>query len=335
MTLMIDKRRFLALMAGAGLAAPLLARPARAAAGTIRIAVLKTGTVNWELDVMKANGLDAKHGFALDIKEVANNEATRIALQAGDVDVITSDWLLVARERGEGGDLVFVPFSSSVGSIMVAADSPIKTLADLKGKRVGVAGGPIDKNWLLMQGLAKRDYGIDLAAETSPQFGAPPLLSEKLESGELDAALTFWNFCARLEAKGFRSILSGEDAARAMGAKGAISAVGYTFSEKWAAENLDAAKGFVAASRDAKEILRTSDAEWDRIRPMMGAKDDATFHALRDRFREGIPSRPVADEVADAETLFKLLADLGGPELVGKAGTFAAGTYWSELAKGA
>lgn len=330
--LQINKREFLALMAGS---AVILSSPAALAAGKIRIAVLKTGTVNWEMDVIKANGLDKKHGFELDVVEVANNEATRIALQAGDVDVITSDWLLVARERGDGSDLVFVPFSSSVGSVVVPADSPIQSLADLKGKKIGVAGGPLDKNWLLLQGLAKRDHGIDLANDNEPQFGAPPLLSEKLESGELDAVLTFWNFVARLEAKGFRTILSGEDAAIAMGAKGAISAVGYVFSEKWATENLETAKGFVAASREAKEIFRASDAEWERIRPMMRADEDSVFIALRDKFRQGIPSRPIADEIEDAKAMFAVLAELGGDELVGKSRTFADGTYWSELAKGA
>ncbi len=141
-----SRRGFLALAGAVGLAG-LTVRPSRAAAGTIRIAVLKTGTVNWELDVIRSNGLDAKHGFSLDVFEVANNEATRVALQAGDVDMITSDWLLVARERGEGSDLTFVPFSSSVGSVMAKADSGIKTLGDLKGKKFGVAGGPLDKNF--------------------------------------------------------------------------------------------------------------------------------------------------------------------------------------------
>jgi NitT/TauT family transport system substrate-binding protein len=330
-TFTLNKRQFIALMAGS--AVVLSAGPALAA-GKIRIAVLKTGTVNWELDVIRHNGLDAKHGFELDVVEVANNEATRVALQAGDVDLITSDWLLVARERGEGGDLTFVPFSSSVGSIMAKPESGIATLGDLKGKKIGVAGGPLDKNWLLLQGMAKRDFGLDLAKDTEPAFGAPPLLSEKLESGELDAALTFWNFCARLEAKGFKPVISGLEAAKAMGAKGPISAVGYTFSEKWAAENLETVKGFVAASREAKEIFRTSDAEWERIRPMMNADDDQVFMNLRDRFREGIPARPVAEEIEDARTLYAVLAELGGEELVGKSKTFAEGTFWSELSKG-
>ena len=327
----VTKRSFLGLMAGAAVLAGV--RPAAAEATRIRTAVLKTGTVNWEMDVIRHHKLDEKHGFALDVVEVANNEATRIALQAGDVDLITSDWLLVARERGEGTDLTFVPFSSSVGSVMAKGDSGIKSLADLKGKTIGVAGGPLDKNWLLLQGLAKRDHGFDLATEAEPVFGAPPLLSEKLEAGELDAALLFWNFCARLEPKGFVYVITGEAAQLAMGAAGPISAVGYTFFESWATANLATMKGFVAASREAKEIMRTSDAEWDRLRPMiLGAKEDAAFFALRDRFREGIPSRPIPEEEADAAKMFALLKDLGGTDLVGKAESFPAGTYWSALA---
>jgi len=34
---------------------------------TIRAAVLKIGTVNWELATITENGLDKKHGFKLDV----------------------------------------------------------------------------------------------------------------------------------------------------------------------------------------------------------------------------------------------------------------------------
>ena len=53
-------RRFLAALALAVLAAA----PARAAdLGTMKVGVLKFGTVNWELDVIKANGLDTQGGL--------------------------------------------------------------------------------------------------------------------------------------------------------------------------------------------------------------------------------------------------------------------------------
>ena len=52
---------------------------------------------------------------------------------------------------------------------------------------------------------------------------------------------------------------------------------------------------------------------------------------LRDRFREGIPSRPVADEIEDAGKLYRVLAELGGEKLVGKSPVMVEGTYWADL----
>src|SRR3546814_4904478 len=124
-----------------------------AAAEPIRVAVLKFGTVNWELSTIQRHGLDERHGFILDVLELASNQATTVALQAGEVDMIVSDWLWVSRPRAEGKPFTFVPFSSAVGSLMVPADSPIRSLADLKGKKIAIAGGPLDKGWLLLSGL--------------------------------------------------------------------------------------------------------------------------------------------------------------------------------------
>lgn len=307
----------------------LLAAPV-VAAERVKVGVLKFGTVNWELDALKHHGLDAAEGIDVEIVPFAGEDATAIALQAGEVDLIVSDWLWVSRMRSEGTDLTFVPYSTSVGSIMVPGDSPLASLADLKGKTIGVAGGPLDKNWLLIQGLAKRDHGLDLSAENEIVFGAPPLLAEKARQGEIDAVLNFWHYCARLEANGFRTLISGGDAARALGAKGAVAAIGYVFSEGWAKEHPAAAEGFVKASRATKALLAKDDAEWNRLSGLMKA-DGRELETLRDRYREGIPSRPIADEQEDAARIYGLLADLGGAKLVGSAQAMAEGTYWPQL----
>jgi NitT/TauT family transport system substrate-binding protein len=194
---------------GLSIAAMLVLSAQASAEDTITVGVLKFGTVNWEIDTIVQNHLDAANGFKLEQVVLASNDATRIAINAGDVDVIVSDWLFVSRERAEGTPLTFVPYSTSVGAIMVPPDSIAKTLADLKGAKIGVAGGPLDKNWLMFQGMAKDKYGFDLAAETEPAFGAPPLLMEKLLQGEFSAASNFWNYNAKLEVAGYRQIVSG------------------------------------------------------------------------------------------------------------------------------
>jgi NitT/TauT family transport system substrate-binding protein len=328
--MVISRRDILRLAAVA--VAPVLAgatAPARAA-GKVRIGVLKFGTVSWELDTIKQHGFDTANGVEMDVSYFAGEDATNVALLAGAIDMLVTDWLWVSRERAEGEDLTLAPYSTAVGAIMVREDGPIRALGDLRGKKLGVAGGPLDKSWLLIQALARRDHDLDLAAESEIVFGAPPLLSQKAMQGELDAVLNFWHFCARLEAEGFRRLLGAEDASRALGASGPVSALGYVFHETWANENREAVLGFLKASAAAKDLLAKSDEEWLRLAPLVRA-EGKELEKLRDRYREGIPRRSVADEAKDAAKLYHVLAGTGGEKLVGKAPEMMPGTYWTEL----
>jgi NitT/TauT family transport system substrate-binding protein len=299
-------------------------------AETIRVAVQKTGTFAWELAVIRAHELDKKANLSIQAVELASPEAGKIALRSGSADIILSDWLWVSRERGLGAKLTFYPYSGALGAIMVPASSPIRTLADLKGRKLAVAGGPIDKNWLLLRAALKRD-GIDLKSESTIVYGAPPLLAAKTLSGEMDATINYWNFCAALEARGFRQVAGIEDLLPGLGAKGRIAMIGYVFDEAWASANHDAVERFIATTRMAKEILSASDAEWEKIAPLTGASDAATLRAYRDRYREGIPRRPIVDEEADARALYRVLAAIGGRELVGPARELDFGTYYHAI----
>jgi NitT/TauT family transport system substrate-binding protein len=330
---MIISRRSALQFAGLGALAVLVApRPGLAAAGRLRVGVLKFGTVSWELDTIKHHRLDAANGIDMEVVYFAGEDATNVAMLAGAIDVIVSDWIWVSQQRSAGSDVTLVPFSSAVGAIMVKDDSPIGSLTDLKARKIGVAGGPLDKSWLLIQAVARRDHNLDLSTENEIVFGAPPLLAEKAMTGELDAVLNFWHFCARLEANGFRRLFGADEATRRLGAKGPVSALGYVFHEDWARDNPALAMGLVKSSSAAKEILAASDTEWQRLKPLIRA-DGAELDRLRDRYREGIPARPMADEEADAAMLYKLLAEIGGKKLVGKAPEMASGTFWPGLAE--
>src|SRR5215471_16744862 len=234
------------------------------AADRIRVAAQRTGTLAWELDVIRTHGLDRKFGLAIETLELASTEAGKIALKGGSADLMLSDWLWVARERSLGDDLVFYPSSSTLGAVMVPAQSTIREIIDLQGKKLAVAGGPLDKSWLLLQALARR-AGLDLKKQATVVYGAPPLLAEKALQGETAATLTFWNFCAELESKGFRRAIAIEDVMRALGAKGAIAIVGYTFDGGWAARNRSTVDRFLEATRQAKDLLAGSETEWGRL----------------------------------------------------------------------
>jgi NitT/TauT family transport system substrate-binding protein len=308
------------------IAAVLVASPA-IAADRIRIAEQATGTLAWELEVVRAHGLERQADLAIETTSLASTEAGKIALLGGAADVIVSDWLWVARERALGADLVFYPYSSALGAVMVPANSPIHDVADLRGKKLAVAGGPLDKSWLLLQALARRS-GIDLKTQAEIAYGAPPLLTQKALQGETDATLTFWNFCAELEAKGMRRAISMQDVPERLGTAGKVAMVGYVFHGGWAQSNRALVGRFLAIVREAKKILTDAPAEWQRLAPLIGVADPGALDLYRRRYLEGIPHRPLVDEAADARALYRVLAQIGGPDLVGSAREFDPGTFF-------
>jgi NitT/TauT family transport system substrate-binding protein len=297
--------------------------------GTVRIGVLKFGTVNWELDVIQQHGLDAKEGFTLEVTDFASNDAADIALMGEAVDGIVEDWLWVSRQRAEGVPLTFIPYSSSVGALVVPADGGIETLADLEGKRLGIAGGPLDKSWLLIQAVAKEQERVDLAEVAEVVYGAPPLLAEKFKSGELDAVINYWHYAARLEAEGHKRLLDVTEAQERLGVPADTPQLGYIFREEWADAHADLVQAFARASRAAKAIMDESDEEWERLRALTKAENDATLDALKRRYREGIVHSWGDEERQAAEQLYAVLAELGGEELVGSSPVLVDGTFWS------
>jgi NitT/TauT family transport system substrate-binding protein len=294
---------------------------------TLRIGLQKTGTFAWQLDVIRRHGLAARAGLDLKISEYASPDAGKLALNGGSVDLAVVDWLWVARSRALGAKLLFYPYSSAVGSIMVRDNSPLRKIGDLKGRVLAIAGGPLDKSWLIVQAAAMRQ-GIDLKREAILEYGAPPLIFQKLLQGEAEASLNYWNFGARLEAQGYRRLLDVRDAEVALGLEQPVALIGYAFSEDFAASHKRTIDRFIAAAQSADDIMLRSDEEWDALRPLMSAEDEWTFKAYRDRTRDGIPQRPVTAEEADARTLFRTLATVGGPELVGPRQELDPGLYY-------
>ncbi|WP_434051915.1 MAG: ABC transporter substrate-binding protein [Roseibium sp.] len=292
----------------------------------LRAAVLKIGTVNWELDTIKRNSFDTELGFELLVRPFADNGATRVALEGGEADVAVADWIWVARQRAAGKDYVFIPYSKAVGGLVVPEDSTARTLADLKGQKIGIAGGPVDKSWLILQAYAQNEYGFDLAEETEQVFGAPPLIFKTALQGETAGAINFWHFLAKMKASGMRELISVETAATSLGLDPDIPLLGYVLKESYIEENPSVAAAFYTASRRAKDLLARDDAAWEPLRPRMNAKTDAQFESLRRDFRAGIPAPGNVSEDS-AATFFLLMARLGGEKLVGTTSELPAGLF--------
>ena len=212
---------------------------------------------------------------------------------------------------------------------MVPDASPVKDIADLKGKRIGVGpGGPTDQSWLIIQAVAVKRHGIDLARDATPIFAAPPLLNEQAFNGRARRCAELLAVPGASGDQGLRPVIKIADAAAELGLDPQLPLLGFPFRGSLARENPQALAGLAAASAKAKDILHNSDAEWDRLRPLMKAENDAEFRALRDGFRAGVsdPRQPL--DTASAEKMFAMLGALGGAELVGANPKLAVGTFY-------
>ena len=320
--------RFILLVAAVLIVLP--AQIATASDHRVRVGVLKFGTVNWELDAIVAHRLAEREGIDLQVVELGSKRATSVALQGGAADVIVTDWIWVSRQRAEGRDYAFVPYSLAVGGLMVRPDARLAELADLRGRKVGIAGGPVDKSWLLLQAYAKRagtgPLGVGrahlrrpAAAQRAHQArgaagGAQLLALQRAARGAGDAG-------ARHRRR---------DPARARH-RAADPAARLGLRPRWADGHREALHGFLRASYAAKHLLLESDEEWTRLAPRMKVSDPATAAALRDAWRAGVPRSFGAEDREAAARTFAILAHEGARSSSVRAATLAPGTFWTEF----
>ncbi len=296
---------------------------------TIRLGVLAFGTVNWELSALKNLKLLDNADFQLKIIPVANPQAGKIALQAGAVDIIVSDWIWVSRVRSTGSDFSFYPYSGTSGALIVPSNSSIKRLKDLQGKKLGIAGGELDKNWLLLQALAQQQDQLDLNESVEKVYGAPPLLNQQIIRNRVDAIINYWHFAAKLEAQGYRQIINGKEILKKLGIEQEVPTLGYVFNRKWAQQHNNQLNKFLKATQTAKNQLCQSDVAWSQITPLTRVKDLATQTKLRQRYCDGRIKHWGIKEQLAAQKIYTLLRKLSNQKLTGNSDKLQTGTFWA------
>lgn len=321
---MIDRRRVLS-GAGAAVAAGLLPWPVRAGAGAgapLRLASVTYGSLSWVIETIRALELDKKAGLSLEVIEVASNQAGPIALLGGGTDVIVSDWTWAMRQRALGEKLRFAPYSSALGALVVPNDSDIKSIADLEGRQLGVAGSAIDKSWLLLRAYTQQTIGRDMARFASASYGAAPLLNEELRSGRIEAVLNYWTYVARLKGSGYREIIAVSEIMKDLGIDPVPSLVGFVWKESYEAEHGAELQKLLKVVNEANAALAADDAVWEPLRPLVKPASDEEFKAIIAAYRAGIPDPWGAEEVESAKKLMDVLIKAGDTELMGHGTSF-------------
>ncbi|GAW87126.1 NitT/TauT family transport system substrate-binding protein [Bathymodiolus platifrons methanotrophic gill symbiont] len=294
----------------------------------IRLGVLAFGTVNWELTAMQQSGMMETENYQLQVVKMANPQAGKIALLSGAVDMIVADWIWVSRQRSQGKGYTFYPYSNTTGALVVAKNSSIKQLQDLKDKKLAVAGGELDKNSLLLQALMQKQGQAKIFNSMEKVYGAPPLLSQQMTLQRVDALLTYWHYAARMEAEGYSVLMTGADILQGLGVQESVPSIGYVFDRLWADNNKAAVQAFLQNTQLTKDLLCTDKTAWQGIKSLTRAKTEEVNLLLRQKYCAGrILSWGEKEQLAAAR-VYQYLREISSKRLTGNAETIQSGTFW-------
>ncbi len=182
----ISRRRFAALAGASALAS---AVPARAQdKPTIRVSSLTLPVFNplvW--NVMKAKGIDAKHGFNLDAHAYPSIAAFYAAFSTGETDALIGGPTVFVKLAEQGVPVRIIGTGFTLADLVIFAKDPaIKSLADLKGKQLAADMGGSQYQVVKIYTAAK---GIDLGRDITVVNANFAVARAQLEAGRVDAAL--------------------------------------------------------------------------------------------------------------------------------------------------
>ncbi len=287
------------------------------------------------LAVADAQGLFAKNGLDVELTYFADYTASIDALAAGQIDVNTQTLNDTIASVAAGSELkIVVANDNSTGNDQIICDQSIKSVADLKGKTIGVAGGPVDKSYVVLQAYYNSLTGGKLADDASVKFGAPPLINQLLSSGQVQAALNNWNWNATAAVDGKVQLISVAKMLAELGVPSQPPLLGWVFTDKTATDKKADIKAFLDASFAAKDALLHRNDVWEKLKETMGAKDNpALFAALRDGYRAGIVQSYDPTNTDAEKATFALLVKYGGADVTGGATALSDDTFWKGYRK--
>ena len=165
--------------------------------GTIHIAS-STWTGYAILYLANSKGIWKSHGLDVNFKDVEDPNDRFIALAAGRLEGMASTVDAFARQQSNGVAAVEVfPIDASVGGDGILAKNTIQTVADLKGKTVGVNQGSVSE-WFLAQVLEKNGLHLSDVKEQNMTSGAA---GAAFVASKIDVAVTWEPWLSKAKAR--------------------------------------------------------------------------------------------------------------------------------------
>jgi len=214
--------------------------------------------------VADAQGLYNDAGVTATVRHHGSDEGLFTALLAGQEDVVIASGDEAVVAASQGLDLVSIGqyYASYPGTVIVPADSPIATLADLKGKTIGIPGEYGSSYYATLAAI--KAGGLQTSDVTISSIGYTQQAA--LAAGQVDAVVGFTNNDAvqmRLSGLDIREIPLDDGSTP-------LVAASIVTTREWAQSHPDAARAVVSATTEAMNVIAAdpqvaldATAQWD------------------------------------------------------------------------
>jgi ABC-type nitrate/sulfonate/bicarbonate transport system substrate-binding protein len=150
------------------------------------------------LDVGVRQGIFKRHGLDVEITAFGGGARLQQALAADSIDIgVSAGPELALLERGAPVKGVAMPFGPPIYlMLLVRPDGPVRTVADLKGRKIGVSSARSLTGWLAVELSRQQGWG----ARGIELVGSPPRTSlASIKTGQIDGMVTDITFALRAE----------------------------------------------------------------------------------------------------------------------------------------
>jgi NitT/TauT family transport system substrate-binding protein len=264
--------------------------------------------------VMEQHGMLNETGLKAEkVKSLSPNNL-HLMVSERQVDIGFGGFTTMATARAEGKDVIVIGgVFSPVNMVFVRKNSPIQSLKDLKGKKLGVFGGPGSTTFTFLAVLAQKWGGIDLLNEVNLVSGAGPLLIEQLSRGAIDAALLGTTETIQMVAQDrFRTLIDLSEEYKAHQGGHAPAHVTIVTNEAYAKEHSDVVRDYLKAYQKTLEFIHAHPGVWDEYAASIMMDDPKERRLLEQKMEANLVEKWDDAQIAAQNEYLKLVHDTLG-----------------------
>ena len=243
------------MVAATGCGTAKVAAPPQADGATITVAALPSDDLAG-LYIAQDDGLFAREGLHVTIEKIASSSAVIAAQLKGQVDVGAGSYVPYITAQADSARFRILAEASTLGTdtrvLVITAHSPIKTITDLVGKKIGVNGTNSIGTLLIGELLEENGISPDKVDLVTDPAGFPAMPG-RLQAGAWSAAFLAEPYVTIAEEDYGVEVLADLD----QGATSDFPIDGYVVTRAWATDHPAAAAAFVWAIEQGQTLAET------------------------------------------------------------------------------